>query len=50
VPLWERFANNPLNDQKRVTGWPPLTDAIYKQASGDNFATYLIMKGTLQAK
>jgi len=50
VPLWERFANDPLNDQKRVTGWPPLTDPIYKQAAGDNFATYLLMNGKIGPK
>ncbi len=47
VPLWERFANNPLNDKKRVAGWPALGDKIYQNASSDNFAIVLLMDGTL---
>ena len=49
VPLWERLANNPINDKKRVTGWPDLNDKIYQNASSDNFATLLIMNGTLRS-
>ena len=47
VPLWERFNNNPMNDKKRVTGWPPLTDKIFQNGSGDNFTVVMLMDGTL---
>ncbi len=47
VPLWERFNNNPMNDKKRVTGWPPLTDKIFLNGGGDNFTIVMIMDGTL---
>jgi peptide/nickel transport system substrate-binding protein len=49
VPLWERYGNNPVNDKKRVTGWKPDNDPIYKNPwSTDAFTTYLIMDGTLR--
>ena len=49
VPLWERYGNNPVNDKKRVTGWKPDSDPIYKNPwSVDAFTTYLIMDGTLR--
>ena len=47
VPLWERFNNNPLNDKKRVAGWPALTDKIYQNGGGDNFAIVMLLDGTL---
>ncbi len=47
VPLWERLGNNPINDKKRVAGWPPLGDKIYSNAGGDNFAILMILDGTL---
>ena len=48
IPLWERYGNNPVNDKKRVTGWKPDSDPIYKNPwSTDAFTTYLIMDGTL---
>jgi peptide/nickel transport system substrate-binding protein len=49
VPLWERLANNPVNDKKRVAGWPDLSDKIYQNASSDNFAILLLMNGTLHS-
>jgi peptide/nickel transport system substrate-binding protein len=49
VPLWERYGNNPVNDKKRVTGWKPDNDPIYKNPwSTDAFTTFLIMDGTLR--
>jgi len=48
VPLWERFNNNPVNDKKRVAGWPALTDKIFQNGSGDNFTIVMIMDGTLR--
>jgi len=47
VPLWERFNNNPMNDKKRVAGWPALTDKIFQNGSGDNFTIVMLMDGTL---
>lgn len=49
IPLWERYGNNPVNDKKRVTGWAPDSDPIYKNAFGtDNFTVYQIMMGKLR--
>lgn len=50
VPLWERFANNPINEKARVTGYPALGDKIYQQGGGDNFTIVLLMDGTLRSK
>lgn len=50
IPLWERALNSPVNDQARVTGWPPLTDDIFKNSSADNPVSILILDGTLKAK
>lgn len=47
LPLWQRLANNPTNDKKRVSGWPALNDPIYLNASSDNFTILMIMNGTL---
>ena len=47
VPLWERLANNPVNDKKRAGGWPDLSDKIYQNASSDNFTILMLMNGTL---
>ncbi len=50
LPLAERFNNAPINDQKRVAGWPPLDDKIYTNGGGDNFTLILLMDGSLGAK
>ena len=50
LPLAERFNNAPINDQKRVSGWPALDNAIYQNGGADNFALILLMDGTLGAK
>ena len=48
IPLWERYGNNPVNDKKRVKGWKPDGDPVYKNAFGtDNFTVLMIMNGTL---
>jgi peptide/nickel transport system substrate-binding protein len=48
IPIWERYGNNPVNDKKRVKGWKPDGDPIYKNAFGvDNFAVYGVMDGSL---
>jgi len=48
VQLWERYGNNPVNDKKRVKGWKPDSDPIYKNPwSTDAFTTFMIMDGTL---
>ena len=50
IPLWERYGNNPVNDKKRVTGWKPDSDPIYKNSFGtDNFTVLMIMDGTLRS-
>lgn len=50
IPLAERFNNAPVNDQKRVAGWPALDDKIFQNGGGDNFTLILLMDGTLGAK
>jgi len=50
LPLWERYNNNPVNDKKRVAGWPDLSDKIFQNGSGDNFTIVMIMDGTLYKK
>jgi peptide/nickel transport system substrate-binding protein len=50
IPLAERFNNAPINDQKRVTGWPSVDDKIFQNGGGDNFTVILLMDGTLGAK
>jgi peptide/nickel transport system substrate-binding protein len=48
IPLWERYGNNPVNDKKRVKGWKPDGDPVYKNPwSTDAFTTLMIMDGTL---
>ena len=50
IPLWQRFGNNPINDKKRVAGWPPDGDPIYKNPDGDSFAMTLLIRGTIGSK
>jgi peptide/nickel transport system substrate-binding protein len=50
LPLAERFNNAPINDQKRVAGWPPLDDKLFVNGGADNFALILIMDGSLRTK
>ena len=48
IPLWQRFGNNPVNDKKRVTGWPADADPVYKNPDGDSFAMKLLIEGKLR--
>jgi peptide/nickel transport system substrate-binding protein len=50
IPLWQRFGNNPINDKKRVAGWPADGDGIYKNPDGDSFAMTLLIRGTIGGK
>lgn len=50
IPLWQRFGNNPVNDKKRTTGWPPDGDGIYQNPDGDSFAMTLLIRGTIGGK
>ncbi len=50
LPLAERFNNAPINDQKRVAGWPPLDHKIFENGGGDNFTLIMLMDGTLGSK
>ena len=50
IPLWQRFGNNPINDKKRVAGWPADGDPIYKNPDGDSFAMTLLVRGTIGSK
>ena len=50
IPLWQRFGNNPINDKKRVAGWPADGDGIYKNPDGDSFAMTLLVRGTIGGK
>jgi peptide/nickel transport system substrate-binding protein len=50
IPLWQRFGNNPINDVKRVTGWPAESDGIYKNPDGDSFAMTLLIRGAIGSK
>ncbi len=49
IPLWQRFGNNPVNDKKRVTNWPPDSDPILKNPDGDSFAMTLLIRGTISS-
>lgn len=48
IPIWQRFGNNPVNDKKRVTGWPADSDPVYKNPDGDSFAMKLLIEGKLR--
>jgi peptide/nickel transport system substrate-binding protein len=50
IPLWQRFGNNPVNDKKRVAGWPADSDPIYKNPDNDSFAMTLLIRGTIGSK
>ncbi|MBI3521552.1 MAG: ABC transporter substrate-binding protein [Chloroflexi bacterium] len=47
IPLWERYTNSPVNDRKRVAGWWPSGDPIYKNGPADSFVIIMLMDGTL---
>ncbi|MEW6046550.1 MAG: ABC transporter substrate-binding protein [Bacillota bacterium] len=48
VPLWERYGNNPVLENVRVSGWPPDGDPIYLNSPYvDPFNIILIHMGKL---
>jgi peptide/nickel transport system substrate-binding protein len=49
IPLFERFGNNPVPEGKRVTGWLPPDDPIYRNSHGtDSFVILQLLDGTLK--
>ncbi|HZW30133.1 MAG TPA: ABC transporter substrate-binding protein [Isosphaeraceae bacterium] len=49
VPIYERWAKNPMLDGVRVTGWLPPTDPIYTNSPyADSFVVMQILDGTLR--
>jgi peptide/nickel transport system substrate-binding protein len=49
IPLWERIGNNPVLDGRRVTGWLPPDDPIYRNShENDSFAILQLLDGTLK--
>jgi peptide/nickel transport system substrate-binding protein len=49
LPLWERYGNNPVLENVRVTGWPPDGDSVYKQSPySDSFVVMMMLQGRLK--
>ncbi len=49
IPLWERYGNDPILENVRVTGWPPDSDPLWQNSEyGDNFTIIWILNGTLK--
>ncbi len=49
IPLWERYGNNPVLRDARVTGWPAQGDPIYNNSPyADSFVVLMILDGTLK--
>lgn len=49
VGLFERYSNDPVDTQTRVTGWLPLSDPIYQNnQGGDNYVAIQFLDGTLK--
>jgi peptide/nickel transport system substrate-binding protein len=49
IPIWEKLGDNPVNEGKRVTGWPADGDPLYKNDYyQDSFVTIWIYDGTLK--
>jgi peptide/nickel transport system substrate-binding protein len=49
IPLYERYGNNPVLENKRVTGWLPPDDPIYRNnLYSDSFVALQILDGTLK--
>jgi len=49
IPIWEKLGDNPVNEGKRVTGWPPDGNPLYKNDYyADSFVTIWIYDGTLK--
>jgi peptide/nickel transport system substrate-binding protein len=49
VPMFERYGNNPVLENKRVTGWLPPEHPVYKNPhSVDSFVIVQLLDGTLK--
>lgn len=49
VPIYERWANNPMLEGVRVTGWAPPSDPIYTNSPyADSFVIMQLLNGTLK--
>jgi peptide/nickel transport system substrate-binding protein len=49
VPLWERYGNNPVLRDQRVTGFPSQEDEIVQQpVYGDNYVVLGMLQGEIQ--
>ncbi|MGI8915402.1 MAG: ABC transporter substrate-binding protein [Chloroflexota bacterium] len=49
IPIWEKLGDNPVNEGKRVTGWPADGNPLYKNDYyADSFVTIWIYDGTLK--
>ncbi|HEX5415080.1 MAG TPA: ABC transporter substrate-binding protein [Chloroflexota bacterium] len=49
IPIYERWANNPLLDGVHCTGWLPASDPIYTNSPyADSFTVLMILDGTLK--
>lgn len=51
IPLWERYGNNPVLRDVRVTGWPAQGNPIYNNSPYvDSFVVLMILDGTLKGR
>jgi peptide/nickel transport system substrate-binding protein len=49
LPIYERWAKNPMLEGVRVTGWPPADNTIYTNSPyADSFIIMMILDGTLK--
>lgn len=49
IPIWEKYGNNPVLENVRVTGWPPDSDPIYKNDYyTDSFVSMMMFTGELK--
>lgn len=49
IPLWERYGNDPILEDVRVTGWPPDSDPLLENSEyGDNFTIIWLLNGTIK--
>lgn len=49
IPLYERFGNNPVLENVRVTGWPKDDDPLLKNSAyADNFAVISLLEAKLR--
>jgi peptide/nickel transport system substrate-binding protein len=49
IPIWEKYGNNPVLQNVRVTGWPPDSDPLYKNDYyTDSFVSMWMYQGVLK--